>query len=81
MRDQEKYRKATLVRADGVVSSAKVYRPEGFRRSDHPVCGSSVASQLLISAAATPPFQGGDRCVIRIHSNPETVSLSAPGSG
>jgi len=24
--------------------------------SDHPVCGSSVASRLLIDAAATPPL-------------------------
>src|SRR5437867_2617078 len=28
--------------------------------SDHPVCGSSVASRLLIDAAATPPLQGGE---------------------
>jgi hypothetical protein len=27
----KKYREATLVRADGVVSSAKVYWPEDFR--------------------------------------------------
>ena len=30
MRGPKKYREATLVRADGVVSSAKVYRPEDF---------------------------------------------------
>src|SRR5204862_1599711 len=28
--------------------------------SDHPVCGSSVASRLLIDAAATPPYEGGE---------------------
>src|SRR5436309_5809456 len=31
---------------------------ETCRVSDHPVCGSSVASRLLIDAAATPPLQG-----------------------
>ena len=35
-----------------VVSSA-----ETFRRTDHPVCGASVASRLFIDAAATPPWQ------------------------
>src|SRR5207249_4106831 len=33
---------------------------ETCRVSDHPVCGSSVASRLLIDAAATPPLQGGE---------------------
>src|SRR5437762_12471311 len=28
--------------------------------SDHPVCGASVAAQLFIDAAATPPLQGGE---------------------
>src|SRR5207253_7684699 len=40
----------------------EIYRPEEFRRSDHPVCGASEASHLFINAAATPPFQGGE-CV------------------
>src|SRR6266446_235657 len=31
-----------------------------LRVSDHPVCGASVASRLFISAAATPPLQGGE---------------------
>src|SRR6267142_5408503 len=40
----------------------EIFRPEEFRRSDHPVCGASEASRLFIDAAATPPFQGGE-CV------------------
>src|SRR6266566_6453929 len=30
------------------------------RRTDHPVCGASVASRLFITAAASPPLRGGD---------------------
>src|SRR5205807_9450272 len=40
----------------------EIFRPEEFRRTDHPVCGTSEASRLFINAAATPPFQGGE-CV------------------
>src|SRR5438876_11982685 len=40
----------------------EIFRPEEFRRTDHPVCGASEASRLFIDAAATPPFQGGE-CV------------------
>src|SRR5437660_8720036 len=40
----------------------ETFRPEEFRRTDHPVCGASEASRLFINAAATPPFQGGE-CV------------------
>src|SRR5215831_5007631 len=46
----------------------EIIRPERFRRTDHPVCGNSVASRYLIYAAATPPFQGGECCLIPIHS-------------
>src|SRR6059036_3146866 len=35
-------------------------------RSDHPGCGASVASRLLIDAAATPPLQGGECLRLRI---------------
>src|SRR2546426_2206979 len=31
-----------------------------LRVSDHPVCGTSVASRLFIHAAATPPSRGGE---------------------
>jgi len=34
-----------------------IFRPEEFRRTDHPVCGASEASRLFINAAASPPFQ------------------------
>src|SRR5205085_2809387 len=37
-----------------------IFRPEVFRRTDHPVCSASEASRLFIDAAATPPFQGGE---------------------
>src|SRR5438552_7867789 len=40
----------------------EIFRPEEFRRTDHPVCGASEASRLFINAAATPPLQGGE-CV------------------
>src|SRR5207302_4500892 len=40
----------------------EIFRPEEFRRTDHPVCGASEASRLFSNAAATPPFQGGE-CV------------------
>src|SRR5437868_5665074 len=50
--------------ADGVVRPAKQ-----FGRTDHPVCGASVASQLLINAAASPPLQGGEwACPYFTHS-------------
>src|SRR5437870_13573856 len=45
----------------------EIFRPEEFRRSDHPVCGASEASRLFINAAATPPFQGGE-CVMTLAS-------------
>src|SRR5207249_10006004 len=38
----------------------EIFRPEEFRRTDHPVCGASEASRLFINAAATPPFKEGD---------------------
>src|SRR5213083_1772522 len=44
-----------------MVSSA-----ETFRRSDHPVCGSSVASRLLTDAASTPPLRGGECFQLRM---------------
>src|SRR5690242_13809388 len=40
----------------------EIFRPEEFRRTDHPVCGASEASRLFVNAAASPPFQGGE-CV------------------
>src|SRR5947199_4899577 len=40
----------------------EIFRPEEFRRTDHPVCGASEASRLFINAAASPPLQGGE-CV------------------
>src|SRR6266480_2331138 len=66
--------------AAGVVSPARC-QASTFRRTDHPVCGASVASQLSIDAAATPPFQGGE-CLLaicppkdwRIVKNPDYVT-------
>src|SRR5437762_10066043 len=34
----------------------EIFRPEEFRRTDHPVCGASEASRLFIDAAASPSF-------------------------
>src|SRR5262245_30427591 len=58
--------------AAGVVSSAKLFRPEDFAelttitasryraRASRPSSALSVASQLLVDAAATPPLRGGE---------------------
>ena len=61
--------------AAGVVSSAKSFRPEQFaelttirasRSRFAPVCGASLALQLFIDAAATPPFQGGECAKLKV---------------
>jgi hypothetical protein len=55
----------------GMASSAKLFRPEGAElttitasrcraRASRPSAALSVASQLFIDPAATPPFQGGE---------------------
>jgi len=51
--------------ADGVVSSAKLFRPENFVKlttitASRPSAALSVASQLLLDAAASPPLRGGE---------------------
>src|ERR1043166_617044 len=46
--------------AAGVVSSAKLFRPEDFAELTTPSAALSVASQLLLDAAATPPRRGGE---------------------
>ena len=53
MRDQEKYREATIDRADGVVGSShrlSVVEPTT------PSAPATEASRYLISGAATPPW-------------------------
>src|SRR5215471_4856520 len=77
----QKYREATLVRADGVVSPARSLGLNAFaglttilcfalsRSRFAPVCGNSVASRYLIYAASSPPFQGGECRLIPIHSH------------
>src|SRR6266513_2952681 len=59
--------------AAGVVSPARC-QASTFRRTDHPVCGASVASQLSIDAAATPPFQGGECLLAICPPNVQTVT-------
>src|SRR5439155_21502543 len=58
--------------AAGVVSSAKLFRPDEFAdlttitasryraRASRPSAALSPASQLLVDAAAYPPLRGGD---------------------
>ena len=58
--------------AAGVVSSAKLFRPDDFAdlttitasryraRASRPSAALSAASQLLVDAAASPPLRGGD---------------------
>src|SRR5689334_3052122 len=57
----------------------EIFRPEEFRRTDHPVCGASEASRLFINAAATPPFQGGE-CV-RTETVCHSFTRSQPWEG
>jgi len=66
--------------AAGVVSSAKLFRPEDFAelttitasryrgRASRPSAALSVASQLLVDAAATPPLRGGEYSTFNISS-------------
>src|SRR5207249_11435582 len=54
----------------------EIFRLEEFRRTDHPVCGASVASQLFIDAAASPPSQGGECARIKHSVNSFTRSES-----
>src|SRR5215471_10559703 len=60
---------SAIARSINSGQTGEIIRPERFRRTDHPVCGSSVASHLLIDAAATPPFQGGEYAHPTIHSH------------
>ena len=58
----KKYREASFVGADGVVAHKSCV-------SDHPVRAASVASQLFLNGAATPPLQGGEyaRTTLLVH--------------
>ena len=52
----------------------KIFRPEEFRRTDHPVCGASEASRLFINAAATPLFKEGNVSALKQSVNSFTRS-------
>jgi len=54
--------------AAGVVSSAKLFRPEDFAELTTPSAALSVASQLLVDAAASPPLRGGEYSTFNISS-------------
>ena len=69
----QKYREATLVRADGVVRPAKVHRPEDFRRSDHPVCGSWWLRIFLLMPQPPLLFKEGKYALPTIHSQLQTA--------
>ncbi len=49
-----------------MVSSAKLFRPEDFAELTTPSAALSVASQLLVDAAATPPLRGGEYSTFNI---------------
>ena len=63
-----------------MVSSAKLFRPEDFAelttitasryraRASRPSAALTVASQLLVDAAATPPLRGGEYSTFNISS-------------
>jgi len=46
--------------ADGVVSSAKLFRPEDFADLTTPSARTKVASRHFLDRAPSPPFQGGE---------------------
>jgi len=54
--------------AAGVVSSAKLFRPEDFAELTTPSAALSVASQPSVDAAATPPLRGGEYSTLNISS-------------
>ena len=57
-------------------------RFEACRVVDHPVCGAAVASRLLMDAAATPPWQGGENAQTQLYAASRlllTASESLPG--
>ena len=66
--------------AAGVVSSAKLFRPDDFAdlttitasryraRASRPSAALSAASQLLVDAAASPPLRGGEYSTFNISS-------------
>ncbi len=65
LRDQEniaKNREATLIRADGVVRSAKSQGLKSFAELTPPVCGASEASRPFINAASTPSYSRRGMC-------------------
>src|SRR5262249_12347231 len=55
--------------ADNVASPAQSLGLKIVSELTTPVSGDSVASQLFIYAAATPPFQGGEYACPAIHSH------------
>ena len=65
-----RFREATLIGADGVVSSAKTRPCRSFidaspyraRASRHPVCAASVAPRHLLMAQPPLPLRGGECC-------------------
>ena len=67
---------SAIARSRKCGQTGEILRPEHFRRTDHPVCGHSVASRYLIYAAATPPFQGGECRLIPIHSHLLSICLN-----
>src|SRR5436309_15821689 len=68
-----------------VVSLAKLFRPEDFaelttisalRLRFAPVCGASVASQLLVDAAASSPLRGGEYTTFNSSSHRVTCQVT-----
>src|SRR5437867_3596560 len=52
----------------------EIFRPEEFRRTDHPVCGASEASRLFINAAAPLLFKEGNVSALKQSVNSFTRS-------
>src|SRR5205809_3924441 len=66
-----------------VVSLAKLFRPEDFAELTTitasrfaPVCGASVASQLLVDAAASSPLRGGEYTTFNSSSHRVTCQVT-----
>ena len=65
MRGQLKSCEATLFRADGVVRSAKTFRPLHLAELTTPSAPTKEVSQHLVNVASTPPLRGGECCSIQ----------------
>src|SRR5215831_14364040 len=61
--------RSNRIAADGVVSSAKAFRPNHFSGLTTPSARTKVAPRYFFDRASTPPFQGGEYARPAMHSH------------